>query len=141
MVRFGSKSASLRLAKVFDGVAESKQAAFIPYLTAGYPKKADTVELLLALQVIFVAVVVSSVQKKSGQMDRKVLVYARFRSLCVCVCEKLVVHDPSLEIPLATATVVLLRQLLRVLLLLLLLLLMLLLLLLVLVAAASGAAD
>lgn len=50
-VRYGSKSASPRLAKVFDGVAESKQAAFIPYLTAGYPKKADTAELLLALQV------------------------------------------------------------------------------------------
>lgn len=46
-----SKSASPRLAKVFDSVAESKKAAFIPYLTAGYPKKDDTVELLLALQV------------------------------------------------------------------------------------------
>ncbi|CAN0541894.1 unnamed protein product, partial [Ectocarpus sp. 12 AP-2014] len=31
-------------------VAEDKQAAFIPYLTAGYPKRDDTVELLLALQ-------------------------------------------------------------------------------------------
>lgn len=50
-VRYGRKSASPRLAKVFDGVSESKQAAFIPYLTAGYPKKADTVGLLLALQV------------------------------------------------------------------------------------------
>lgn len=45
-----SKSASSRLAKVFDGVAETKKAAFIPYLTAGYPKKADTVDLMLALQ-------------------------------------------------------------------------------------------
>ena len=48
--RHGSKSANPRLAKVFDTVASSKQAAFIPYLTAGYPKKADTVDLLLALQ-------------------------------------------------------------------------------------------
>lgn len=47
----GSKSSNPRLAKVFDDVAENKQAAFIPYLTAGYPKKADTVDLLLALQV------------------------------------------------------------------------------------------
>ncbi|CAN0223382.1 unnamed protein product [Ectocarpus sp. 4 AP-2014] len=45
-----SKSASPRLAKVFGDVAEDKQAAFIPYLTAGYPKRDDTVELLLALQ-------------------------------------------------------------------------------------------
>ena len=35
---------------MFDGVAETKKAALIPYLTAGYPKKADTVDLLLALQ-------------------------------------------------------------------------------------------
>ncbi|CAM9828625.1 unnamed protein product, partial [Ectocarpus fasciculatus] len=45
-----SKSASPRLAKVFGDVADDKQAAFIPYLTAGYPKRDDTVELLLALQ-------------------------------------------------------------------------------------------
>lgn len=45
-----SKSASARLAKVFEDVATSKKAAFIPYLTAGYPKKDDTVDLLLALQ-------------------------------------------------------------------------------------------
>ena len=47
----GSKSANPRLAKVFDDVADDKQAAFIPYLTAGYPKRTDTVDLLLALQV------------------------------------------------------------------------------------------
>lgn len=46
-----SKSANPRLAKVFDSVTADKQAAFIPYLTAGYPKRADTVDLLLALQV------------------------------------------------------------------------------------------
>ncbi|CAN0389126.1 unnamed protein product, partial [Scytosiphon promiscuus] len=38
-----------RLAKVFEGFRHTK-AAFIPYLTAGYPKREDTVDLLLALQ-------------------------------------------------------------------------------------------
>eukprot|EP00903_Cladosiphon_okamuranus_P005323 g5321.t1 len=45
-----SASASPRLANVFDDVAQNKQAAFIPYLTAGYPKETDTVSLLLGLQ-------------------------------------------------------------------------------------------
>lgn len=52
MAWFGSKSANPRLAKVFNDVADDKQAAFIPYLTAGYPKRTDTVDLLLALQVL-----------------------------------------------------------------------------------------
>ncbi|CAB1106132.1 unnamed protein product [Ectocarpus sp. CCAP 1310/34] len=46
-----TRSVNPRLAKVFrrqDG--ETQEAAFIAYLTAGYPKKTDTVELLLALQ-------------------------------------------------------------------------------------------
>ncbi|CAM9427364.1 unnamed protein product, partial [Hapterophycus canaliculatus] len=39
-----------RLARTFPRVEDTKKAVFIPYLTAGYPKKEDTVDLLLALQ-------------------------------------------------------------------------------------------
>ncbi|KAG5180854.1 tryptophan synthase [Tribonema minus] len=39
-----------RLSNVFKGVEETGKAAFIPYLTAGYPKADDTVDLLLGLQ-------------------------------------------------------------------------------------------
>eukprot|EP00904_Undaria_pinnatifida_P001388 jgi/Undpi1/1124/HiC_scaffold_10.g04586.m1 len=50
MLHGASLSYTKKWKGVFDTVASSKQAAFIPYLTAGYPKKADTVDLLLALQ-------------------------------------------------------------------------------------------
>ncbi|CAM9706380.1 unnamed protein product, partial [Scytosiphon promiscuus] len=46
----GTPTRTPRLTKVFQRVEDTKQAAFIPYLTAGYPKKGDTVDLLLALQ-------------------------------------------------------------------------------------------
>ncbi|CAM9880850.1 unnamed protein product, partial [Choristocarpus tenellus] len=45
-----SVSVNPRLAEVFNQVSSTRKAAFIPYLTAGYPKKEDTVDLLLGLQ-------------------------------------------------------------------------------------------
>eukprot|EP00953_Heterococcus_sp_UTEX-ZZ885_P037533 19281-Heterococcus_DN1.PRE.1 len=45
-----AQSVNPRLSAVFKKVEESGKAAFIPYLTAGYPKKDDTVDLLLGLQ-------------------------------------------------------------------------------------------
>eukprot|EP00953_Heterococcus_sp_UTEX-ZZ885_P025238 13722-Heterococcus_DN1.PRE.2 len=45
-----AQSVNPRLSSVFKKVEESGKAAFIPYLTAGYPKKGDTVDLLLGLQ-------------------------------------------------------------------------------------------
>lgn len=73
MVWCGSKSANPRLAKVFDDVADDKQAAFIPYLTAGYPKRTDTVDLLLALQVSIrgVAEVCGERKEKERQRQKK----------------------------------------------------------------------
>lgn len=49
-VKVTASSVNPRLQSVFKKVEESGKAAFIPYLTAGYPKADDTVELLLGLQ-------------------------------------------------------------------------------------------
>jgi tryptophan synthase len=46
----GARSVSTALRKVFAEVGESKKAAFVAYMTAGFPEKADTVDLLLGLQ-------------------------------------------------------------------------------------------
>ncbi|CAM9331807.1 unnamed protein product [Chrysoparadoxa australica] len=50
MTTNGAAAGASRLCQVFKGVEASGRAAFTPYLTAGYPMREDTVDLLLSLQ-------------------------------------------------------------------------------------------
>jgi tryptophan synthase len=69
------------IVKAFDKAAAEKRTAFIPYVTAGYPTKDDTVPIMLAMEKGGADVIELGVPFSDPQADGPTIQAANFKSL------------------------------------------------------------